>query len=151
MGLNLLSFVTLVLSEPCCVFYAIRHRIYWKFGNEIVFASVLIWYLDTHIHTKGTQGPIYFRTYKYILAPPVMCAQQLPVLHWMYNGLIQKVTLQSSTMSLLFKNYWLVHSISLPLIASPFCWGTALGPFEKGHITKNEYLVEGYLKSSSHM
>ena len=40
--------------------------------------------------------------YNYILTPPVMCSQQLSVLHWKSNLLLWKINLKSSTMSLVF-------------------------------------------------
>ena len=42
-----------------------------------------------------------------------MCALQLPVLYWIINILIQRFTLQRSTMPVLFKNYSLVEVIPL--------------------------------------
>ena len=46
-------------------------------------------------HTTHTGGNIMTYSYKYILMPPVLCSQQLSLLHLMNN---QKVTLQNSTM-----------------------------------------------------
>ena len=45
---------------------------------------------------------------RYILTPPDLCSQKLCVFHSMNHLLISK-NLQSSTMSLLFKNHWLVE------------------------------------------
>ena len=48
--LNLLHLGILVLEAPCCVLYATRHRIYWKFNkNHMVFAITLVCY---HNHRK---------------------------------------------------------------------------------------------------
>ena len=48
-----------------------------------------------------------------MLAPAVISAEQLPVLNWIHKFLIQKFTIYFTrpTMSLLFKNYWLICSI----------------------------------------
>ena len=52
----------------------------------MVFASTLIWY---HIHRQTCTGHTGTNrltlTYEYILTPPVMCTQQLPVLQWIIN------------------------------------------------------------------
>ena len=71
----------------------------------------MIWY-HTHrqAHTGHTGTNRQTQTYKYKFTPPVMSTQQLPVLHWMTNLLIQKFTF---TMSLLFKNYSLAEVIYL--------------------------------------
>ena len=68
---------------------------------------------STDKHTESTQGPIYLHTHKYILAPPVMCTQKLPVLQWMNNILTQRLMLQRSTTSFLFKSYSLLKVIHL--------------------------------------
>ena len=84
------------------------------------------YYSDRLTHT-GTQGPIFLHTFKYILTAPVTCAQQLPVLHWINNFLIQKFTLQRSTIFLLSKNYSLVEVIHLLIglkKTTPFLWNT---------------------------
>ena len=66
----------------------------------MVSASTLIWYhahWQTYIGHTGTNRLTHI--YKYILTPPPLCTQQLPVLHWMNNLLIQmvqKVTLKRS-------------------------------------------------------
>ena len=91
MDLNLLSLRNVVLSARCCVFYAISHRIYWRFdSDDMTFAITLTWYQkhrETHAGHTGTS--ILTHSYKYIMTPPVMCAQWLPVLHWMNSFLIQ--------------------------------------------------------------
>ena len=92
------SLGTLVLTAPCCVFYATRNQIYWRFDtDDMVFASALIWH-QTHrqkqIRHTGTNRLTH--TYiKYILTSPVTCTHQLPV-HWVNNLLIQKLALQKS-------------------------------------------------------
>ena len=115
MDLNFLSLGTLVIAAPCCVFYATMYWIYCRFDTDgIVFAIILIWcHKHRQIHIEHTGTNIFTQTYKYILTPPVMCAQQLPLLHWMNNFLIQNFILQRSTVSLLFKNYSLVEAIHL--------------------------------------
>ena len=62
-------------------------------------------YTHTDKHTENTGTNKLTHTYNYILTLPVMCTRQLPVLHLTDNLLIQKFTLPSSTMPLLFKNY----------------------------------------------
>ena len=57
-------------------------------------------------------------TYKYILTLLIMSTQQLPVLHWMNNFLIQNFILQRSTMFLLFRNYLLIKVMHLMIICS---------------------------------
>ena len=77
------------------------------------FASVVSWYLtQTDTYTQRP-GKTFNNTYEYILTPPVMCAQQLPVLNWINDVLIQRFTLQRSTMCFLFRNYSLVEAIHL--------------------------------------
>ena len=52
------SLGTLVLTAPCCVFYATRNQIYWRFEtDDMVLASTLIWhqtYRQTKIRHTGT-------------------------------------------------------------------------------------------------
>ena len=83
----------------------------WHY-DAMVFASTLIYY-HTHIqtHTGHTGTNRLTHTYKYILIPYVMYTQQLPVLHWVNNLLIEK--LQRSTISLLLKNNSLAKVIHL--------------------------------------
>ena len=83
---------------------------HWRFRtDEIIFASTLIWYhthTDTFAHRQDTKGPIEWHTDGYILIPPVICSQQISVLHWMNNSLKAKFTLQScSKVSLFVKKY----------------------------------------------
>ena len=113
MDLNFLNLGTLILAAPCCAFYGTRHRIYRRCDmDDTVFVCTLIWY-HTHRQTHMTQRNQYIYTHKYMLAPAVNSADQLPVLYWIHNFLIQKFTIYftRSTMSLLFKNYWLICSI----------------------------------------
>ena len=56
-----------------------------------------------------------------------MCSQQLSVLQWMNNLVIPKITLQSSTMSLIFKNYLLAEGTYLLIRLNKtefFLWNT---------------------------
>ena len=54
MNLWRLHLDTLVPATPCCVFYATRHQIRWRFDTvDMVFASNLIWqhtYIQTNTH-----------------------------------------------------------------------------------------------------
>ena len=63
--------------------------------------------VSSHFGTTSSLGFIFYlgKPHSYHGPSPVMCTQQLPVLHWMNNLLIQKSTLQRSAMSLLFKNF----------------------------------------------
>ena len=95
--------------------------------EDMVFASTLIWFTHTLTNTQNTQTNRLTHKHKYILTPPVVCTQQIAVLHWMNNLLIQKVTLQSVTMPLLFKNYTLVKVIYLLIRFNKtkfFLWNT---------------------------
>ena len=56
------------------------------------FAGTLIWY-HIHKHTVHSEGSRLTHPYKYILTPPVVCSQQLSVLHWLNNSLISKIYL----------------------------------------------------------
>ena len=47
--------------------------------------------MHTEKDTQDTQWPIDLHTHKYTLKT-LMCTHQLPVLHWMNNSLIQKLT-----------------------------------------------------------
>ena len=123
MDLNLLNLGTLLVAAPCGVFYPAWHQIYWRFDRYVVtFAITLIWYhthWQTHTEHAGTNR--LTNTYKYILTLIVVCKQQLPALNWMTNLLIQKFTLQRSTMSLLFHYYSLVLVILDSTRLSPSC------------------------------
>ena len=83
MDRHMSSFGTIVPEGPSCVFHATRYQVYWHI--MWFFASTLIWHLtDTQRHTadSGANRLIYK------LIPPVMCWQQLCVLHWIYNLLM---------------------------------------------------------------
>ena len=92
MGLSLLSLGTLVPAAPCCVSYASRHQILIKYSD-------LISHTQTDKNTQDTSGTNRMTyTYKYILTQPIICTQQPSILQLMNNFLIQKITLQRSTM-----------------------------------------------------
>ena len=98
----------LVPAANLAMCFATRHQVYWRYDtDDMVSASTLIWYhahWQTYIGHTGTNRMTHI--YKYILTPPVLCTQQLPVLHWMNNLLIQmvqKFTLKRSIISWLFK------------------------------------------------
>ena len=108
MDLNLSSLGTLVPSCLRCILWVMQQGI--KGLIRMTWVLLVPWFDITHAEkrTKNTQGPIdWQKTYKYLLTPPVMCTQQLPVWHWMNNMPIEKFTLQRSKMFLLFKYYWL--------------------------------------------
>ena len=103
------SLGTLIPEAPCYVIYATRHQVYCRFDTDMAFPSTLIWY-----HTQKQTHNTHWDQHKYILTPPVMCSQQLSVLHWINNSLISKI-LQRSLVSLLCKNYWCAD-VTYPLI-----------------------------------
>ena len=82
MDLHMLSLGTLVPEGPWCVVYVTRRQVYWGLTHNVVFTGTLIWY-HTHKHThkahSGASRPTH--PYKYLFTPPVMCWQQLPLLH----------------------------------------------------------------------
>ena len=82
----------------CGVFYAKRHQFseIWRVKKN----SDLISHTHTKTHSTHRGQWTDINPYKYILTPPAMCWQQLSVL-------------QSSTMSLLFENFYLVEVIYL--------------------------------------
>ena len=102
----------MVPVAPCCVFHATRHQIYQSCGmHDVVFASTLIWYHTQRQNTQDTQGPIGGYTDINIMHINTTCAQnKYP---YCTNLLKQTCTLQSSTMSYLFKNHSLVKVVNL--------------------------------------
>ena len=67
--------------------------------------SVLISPTHKQGHTAHTGANRLTHPYKYILTPPVMCSQQLSVLHWMNNLPTSTFTLQVSTISLTCRSH----------------------------------------------
>ena len=91
MDLKLSSPGILRSAAPCDVSYATTNQIYWSSDtDDMVFVGTLIWY---HTKTKTHKTNTLTHKYKHILTPPFTCTQQLPVLHWMNNLLIQNFTL----------------------------------------------------------
>ena len=79
--------------------------------HDVVFASTLIWYHTQRQNTQDTQGPIGGYTDINIMHINTTCAQnKYP---YCTNLLKQTCTLQSSTMSYLFKNHSLVKVVNL--------------------------------------
>ena len=70
-----------------CVVYVTRRQVYWSLTHNVLFAGTLIWYhthTQTHTpqtHTARTGASRMTYPYKYIFTPPVMCSQQLSLLH----------------------------------------------------------------------
>ena len=82
MDLTLSSLGTLVAAAPCCVFYATKCQVYWRFDmDDINFASTLIWYhtyRQTHTGYTGTNRLKHIN--KHILTPsaaPVTLASRI--------------------------------------------------------------------------
>ena len=90
---------------------------------------LVLWFDITHTdkHIGHTGTTTLTHTYKYILTAPVMGTQQLPLVHWMDDLLIQIFTLKRSTMTLLFK-YFLLLTVLYLLITfnkpRSFLWNT---------------------------
>ena len=82
MDLHMSGLCTLVPEGPWCVFYVTRRQVYWGLTHNVVFTGTLIWY-HTHKHTHKAHSGASRLThpYKYLFTPPVMCWQQLPLLH----------------------------------------------------------------------
>ena len=74
------------------VFYVTRHKVYWGLTHNVFFLAVL-WFDITHIqthkhrHTAHSQSSRLTHPYKFIFTLPVMCSQELSLLHWMNNSL----------------------------------------------------------------
>ena len=84
MDLQMSSLSTLVPEGPWCVFYLTRCQVYQGLANNMVF----YWYSDlisphtnTQTHTVHSGASRQTDPYKYIFITPVMCSQQLPLLH----------------------------------------------------------------------
>ena len=81
---------TLVPEGPWCVFYATGCQVYWDL-TLVLWLDVTHTNTDTHTKTHSTlRASRFTHPYKYIFTPPVMCSQQLSLLHWMDNSLISK-------------------------------------------------------------
>ena len=85
----------LVPEGPCPVFYATWSQVYWGLTHNMVLLLVL-WLDIIHSHTsKDTQHKQGSRDWhnhvNIILAPPVLCSQQLSELHCINNLLISKI------------------------------------------------------------
>ena len=112
---------TLVPAAYCCVFYVMGHQIYRRLARMTWFLLVLK-HRQTHTGYTRTNR----LTHKYILIPPVLCTQQLPILHWMKKW-CKKFTLRESIVPPLFKKYSLVEDIYLPIRfrkTKSFLWNT---------------------------
>ena len=81
MGLHMLSLVIFSPDGPWCVFHATRHQVYWGLTHNVAFYWVYITHTNTQMHTAHSGVGRLTHSYKYIFTPPVMCSQQLPLLH----------------------------------------------------------------------
>ena len=81
---------TLVPDTPCYEFYARKRQVYYRFDNDMGFASILTCITHTNTDTQYTQRPIDSHI-KYIFLPSTMCSKQLSVWHWIHNSLISKI------------------------------------------------------------
>ena len=111
MYLHMFSLSTIVPEGPGCVFYAVRHQVYWDVTH--VFFLLIIWFDVTQPRTKHTGANGLTDPYHYKLTPTVMCSQELCVLHWMNHLLISKNCFTEFAISLLFKNYLLAKEESI--------------------------------------
>ena len=90
---------------------------------------LIMWFITStlilyHTHTKHTWVNRLTHSDKYILTSPVMCSQQLSLLHWIICW-YQKFTLQNEfTMSLLFKYYSPVEVTYMLNKTNFFTWHT---------------------------
>ena len=75
---------------------------------------LVLWFDITHAHKKQrhhTGANRLKRPYKHILTSPVLCSQQLSVLHWMNNLMIWKIYFTHSAKSVQIRSYfWSVFS-----------------------------------------
>ena len=130
MYLHLLSLVTLVPEAPCFVFDVTRRQIT---VGVITWLLLALWFDITHTNkythnTNRDNRP----THKYILTAPVMCSQQLSLLHWINRSLILKIYFYYIfiiyfVISLLFKNQSLAEVAYLLIKFSKtksFLWNT---------------------------
>ena len=97
--------------------------------KRMTWFLLVLWFDITHrqTHTGHTRTNRQTHTYKYMTTPPVFCTLQLTILYGKNYLLIQKFTLQRSTMSLLSKNYSLVKVIHLLIRfnkSRSFLWNT---------------------------
>ena len=74
--LHMSSVGTLVPEGPWCVFYATRCQVYWGLTHNVVF----YWYSNLISHTQTHKYTITLTNIQ-LFTPPVMCSQQLPLLH----------------------------------------------------------------------
>ena len=89
-----------------CFFFLVL----WWFLLALWFNST---YTQTNTHKTHRSQQTDTHVHMFILTATVMSTQQLPVLFWMNNLLIQKVILRTFLRSLLFKNWSLVEVIYL--------------------------------------
>ena len=110
-GSTMSNLSTLVPEGPCCVFHAKRCQGYWVW--QILWFLLAFYFDITHPHIKTHSWTNRLtHPYKYILTPPVMCSQQLFVLHWLNNSLISKT----------YYPKWLCYSKISHLQNSYICW-----------------------------
>ena len=84
MDLRIPSLDTLVPQGPYGVFYAsLKRQFNEVYHMTCFFPTTLIWYHTSHTGVNRLTHP-----YKYILASPVICSQQLSVLHCSYKKFI---------------------------------------------------------------
>ena len=80
--LHISSLGTLVPEGTRCVFSATRHQVYWGL-TQCGFLLVLGFDITHKTYTGHSGASRLTHPYKFILKSPVMCSQQLPLLHWM--------------------------------------------------------------------
>ena len=74
-------------SNICFVQQGIKLTEVWHWWDGFLLVP---WFDIVHTNKQHTRADRLTHPYKYILTPPVMCSQQLSVLHWMNNLLILK-------------------------------------------------------------
>ena len=81
--LHMLGLVTLLLEGPWCVFYAIRHQVYWGLKHKVVccWYSDLISHAQTQKHRQHTQRTVNWHTHINIYLHHLLCAQSSKLCH----------------------------------------------------------------------
>ena len=101
--------------------------------TQVTWFLLVLWFDISHTQTnleQDTQRPIDWFMHINILTLPIMCTQQLSLLHWKDNLLIQKFTLERPIMFLLFKIYsfvevcgcWNVAKVTIFILCFIFMW-----------------------------
>ena len=80
MDLHISSLGTLLPEGPWCVSYARRHQVYWGL-KQCGFSLVLGFDITRKTYTAQSGASRLTHPYKFLFKWPVICSQQLPLLH----------------------------------------------------------------------